>query len=170
MYVTFDDFVIRAGPRLLGSGRLILGERALAEDMVQEALILVYRSWASIRDPQATDAFAYRTLVRLCRRRLRSQWYRREIITSELPDLAEPPNDLVAARDAIRVAVRALPARQRETIALRFYSELSVAETAKAMRCSTGTVKSQTAKGMTTLRALLSPMLDSSSSTLQEPQ
>ena len=64
-YETFDDFARLGSPRLLGAARLLLGDRHIAEDLIQETLIRVYRSWSSIRVDAAIDSYAYRTLVRL---------------------------------------------------------------------------------------------------------
>jgi len=163
-YSDYDDFVARASPKLFGAARLIVPDRGLAEELLQDALILVYRSWSKIRDPHAIDAYAHRTLVRLCRRRIRMSRLHRELPSTDLPDLpdrAAPVDDLPEAQEFVRAAVHSLPERQRETIALRFYFALSIDDTAQAMRCSTGTVKSQTAKALATLRTRLTPLLQS---------
>jgi RNA polymerase sigma-70 factor (sigma-E family) len=158
-YETFDDFARLGSPRLLGAARLLLGDRQIAEDLTQETLIRVYRSWSSIRVDAAIDSYAYRTLVRLVHRRRRRGFHRREVPTAVVPDRVVDEVDGEVDGDhrapLVRAGLLELPARQRATLVLRFYVDLSVEDTAKAMRCTPGTVKSQTAKGLRNLKALM---------------
>lgn len=157
-YDGFDDFVLRGSPRLLASAVLLLGNRQAAEDLTQETLILVFRAWSTIRAAEAVDSYAYRTLVRLSHRYHRRASSRREFPTDQLPDQVAEVDDDYTNQDLINrvgACIPNLPARQRETLVLRFYAQLSVEETADAMACHTGTVKSQTAKGLSNLRQLI---------------
>jgi RNA polymerase sigma-70 factor (sigma-E family) len=158
-YGTFDDFARLGSPRLLGAARLLLGDPQIAEDLTQETLIRVYRSWSSIRVDAAIDSYAYRTLVRLVHRRMRG-FDRREVPTAVVPEQVAEEVDGGVDGDHrapwVRACLLELPARQRATLVLRFYADLSVEDTATAMRCSPGTVKSQTAKGLRNLKALMS--------------
>ncbi|MFI6831539.1 sigma-70 family RNA polymerase sigma factor [Kribbella sp. NPDC050241] len=154
-YETFDDFARVGSPRLLGAARLLLGDPQLAEDLTQETLIRVYRSWPSIRVDAAIDSYAYRTLVRLVHRRRMRGFHRREVPTSLVPDQVVGEVDSDHRAPLVRACLLELPARQRATLVLRFYADLSVEDTAKAMRCTPGTVKSQTAKGLRNLKALM---------------
>lgn len=157
-YDTFDDFVRRGSPRLLASAVLLLGDRQAAEDLTQETLIRVFRAWSSVRVAAAVDSYAYRTLVRLSQRHLRRSWIRREFPTDHLPDRVAEGDDEHPHQELgnlVGIRIRDLPRRQRETLVLRFYAQLSVEETATAMACQTGTVKSQTAKGLNNLRQLI---------------
>ena len=168
-YGTFDDFARLGSPRLLGAARLLLGDPQLAEDLTQETLIRVYRSWSSIRVDAAIDSYAYRTLVRLVHRRRMRGFHRREVPTAMVPEqvlhgvVAEGIGEVDGEADGdhraplLRACLLQLPARQRATLVLRFYADLSVEDTAKAMRCTPGTVKSQTAKGLRNLKALMTP-------------
>lgn len=160
----FDDFVVAASPRLLGSARLICGDRQIAEDLVQETLIRVCLHWSAIRDPASVTAYAYRTLVRLARRSARRLYHSREIPAGgdrELDRagpaaLSDDLADVDGAFATVRARLAALPTRQRQTLVLRYFADLSVETTAEIMQCSTGTVKSQTAKGLSALREQLS--------------
>ncbi|WP_328992368.1 SigE family RNA polymerase sigma factor [Kribbella sp. NBC_01245] len=156
-YADFDDFVARGSRRLLGTAHLLAENRHTAEDLTQEALIQVFRAWPSIRSTTAVDSYAYRTLIRQSRRRWRHRSRGHEVLMSDVPD--SPVSD-GARHDAdlsitVRERLAMLPKRQRETLTLRFYSDLSVEDTARVLGCSPGTVKSQTSKGLQNLRRLL---------------
>jgi len=155
----FDEFVVAASPQLLGTARLICGDSQLAEDLVQETLVRVCLHWASIRRSESATAYAYRTLVRLGTRSGRRLYRSREVPTGDtraFESLGVSPSAATAQdrddKSAIREHLMALPLKQRQTLVLRFYADLSVEATAEIMNCSTGTVKSQTAKGLASLR------------------
>ena len=111
--------------------------------------------WESIREGAAADAYVRRTITRqyVSRQRRPS---RREVVSAWLPEPPTSTPDLIDPREAQEVwgLVLALPARQRAAVALRFYEQLSVAETAEVLGCSTGTVKSNTSRGLAALRRL----------------
>lgn len=138
---------------------LICGDWHWADDLAQNAFIRLAAGWHRIRDRQALDAFVRTCLVRAYLAEARRVWRRRE---SSFADLPEPvggagPDDAetVTRRLAFAQALRKLPPRQRVTLVCRYYQGLDVAETAAALGCSEGTVKSQTARGLDTLRRLL---------------
>ncbi len=158
-YPEFETFVRRASPRLLGAARLIVGDAGSAEDLTQETLVRVYRAWPSIRELDAADAYAYRTLLRLGHRLQRSN-RRRDLLRLRFEGSDQGtagPAEVEGWEDFrfVRECLKRLPDRQRQTLALRFYADLSVETTANIMSCSPGTVKSQTAKGLNALRILL---------------
>lgn len=141
---------------------LICGDWHWAEDLTQAAFIRLAAAWRRIRDPQALDAFVRTCLVRAYLAETRRVWRRRE------RSVAEPP-ERAGADDAAETATRRLlfaralgqvPPRQRVTLVCRFYQGLDVTETAAALGCSEGTVKSQTARGLATLRRLLGDAID----------
>src|SRR5262249_47402283 len=72
--------------RTAGAARLLLGDPQIVEDVTQETLIRVYRSWSSIRVDAAIDSYAYRTLVRLVHRRRMRGFHRREVPTAVVPE------------------------------------------------------------------------------------
>ena len=118
----------------------------VAEDMVQATFVQLYVHWPRIRQ-ETVDAFARRALVNQCLSHLRK--HRKERLAADVPDVAvsaaEAPLDLVEA-------LSLLPDRQRAIVALRFLDDQSVAETARALDIAVGTVKSQTARALATLR------------------
>jgi RNA polymerase sigma-70 factor (sigma-E family) len=131
---------------------LVSGDVAKAEDVVQSALTSMYVSWSRVR-PETIDAYARRCVVNAAIDEHRRLFRRRE------QSFAEPPE--VAAIDAtsgdndrVLAMLRTLPASMRAAVVLRYVEGLSVAETADAMRCSEGNVKSQAARGLQHLREL----------------
>jgi RNA polymerase sigma-70 factor (sigma-E family) len=150
----FDQFVQRRSPELLRTAYLLTGDRGHAEDLLQTTLIRTARRWRAAR--AAPDAYARRVLVNLSRDRRRGLSRRPAEAALDEPNAAQADvTDQVAERDAVSRAVIKLPERQREVVALRFYLDLSVAETAAALRCSEGTVKSYTSRALATLKTAL---------------
>lgn len=136
---------------------LMCGDWHWAEDLTQTAFVRLAASWHRIRDPQALDAFVRTCLVRAYLAETRRVWRRRERTVAEPPDRAGADDDAEAStrRVLFAQALRRVPPRQRVTLICRFYQGLDVAETAAALGCSEGTVKSQTARGLAALRAVL---------------
>jgi RNA polymerase sigma-70 factor (sigma-E family) len=140
---------------------LMCGDWHWADDLAQSALIRLAAAWHRIRDPQALDAFVRTCLIRAYLSETRRVWRRRERPVADPPDLAATDDDAEAAtrRVVFAQALRQVPPRQRVTLVCRFYQGLDVAETAAALGCSEGTVKSQTARGLATLRRVLGDAL-----------
>lgn len=138
---------------------LLCGDWHRADDHAQAAFVALHRHWRRIRDRAALDAWMRRTLVRSMVDESRRPW-RRERATADPPDRAAAPDADVATRHVLVDALRGVPPRQRAVLVLRFLDGLGVAETAAALGCSPGTVKSQTAHGLAALRATLGDALD----------
>lgn len=138
----FTEFVHASWPGLYRTAFLLVGDRELAEDLAQTALAKTYAAWARIDDRCAAPAYARRTLVNTAASRFRKKGCRNELPSDELPELGHATDP--STRPAVLEALRRLPPRQRAVVVLRYYEDLSVAETADALGCSTGTVKSQT--------------------------
>ena len=158
VYDSFDDFARRGSAKLLGAARLLVDDPHTAEDVAQETLIRVYRAWSSIKVSTAVDSYAYRTLIRLASRRRQLARERREVTTAAIPDrivVAADTDGSSGLAAQVRALLPLLPPRQRDTLVLRFYADLSVESTAQAMHCSVGTVKSQTAKALRRLKELM---------------
>lgn len=159
---SFDAFVAARSPALLRTAYLLTRDHALAEDLVQTALAKSWFHWSRIREDNP-EPYVRRILVTTY-----SSWWRRrwtgEIPTEELPESAAPPGE---DRIDLWNAIGRLPRRQRAVVVLRFYEDLTEAETARVMGTSAGTVKSQTAKALAKLR--LDPALASSATTLETP-
>ena len=150
----FERFARQVSPALLRSAFLLTRDRGHAEDLLQMTLFRVARRWEEIEG--SPRAFAYRVLVNLSRDRRRNLG-RRPI---EAPSSAAPldvaardVSERVLERDVMTALVRRLPTRQREVIVLRFLVDLSVGETAAALGCSEGTVKSHTSRALASIRA-----------------
>lgn len=138
---------------------LLCGDWHRADDLAQTAFVALHRKWHTIREPKAIDAYVRRTLVRAMIDETRRPW-RRERAVEELPESPTTPGadgapERVATRHTLIEALRLLPPRQRAVLVLRYLEGLDVAETARAMGCRQGTVKSQTSHGLATLRTVL---------------
>jgi RNA polymerase sigma-70 factor (sigma-E family) len=153
----FTEFVRAHGDRLLRFARLLVPDAAEAEDVLQTALLRLTRHWS--RRLESPEAYVRAALVNLARDRGR----RRHLVPVPVqtdPDLlrTDPDHaDAVAARSQLDQVLAALPPRQRVAVVLRVVDGLSEAETAALMRCSPGTVKSNLARGLEKVRALLQP-------------
>ena len=143
----FRDLYVGRAPALRRTAFLLCGDWQLAEDLVQVTFEKVYASWSRLREPEAV---LRRTLVRCWVDETRRP-HRRE---RPVPDVPEHPAP-VTEREPLEVALAAVPPRQRACLVLRFYDDLSVAETARLLGCTEGTVKSQTSRGLEALRAAM---------------
>jgi RNA polymerase sigma-70 factor (sigma-E family) len=153
----FEAFVERGSARLLRSAFLLTGDRELAQDLLQAVLIRTARRWEVAS--RAPDAYAHRVLVNLLhdRRRLLGRRVTERPLDDrgeQLHPVPDPAGSLVD-RFALMEAVRQLPQRQREVLVLRFFADLSVAETADAIGASPGTVKTHTSRALATLRVAM---------------
>ena len=133
---------------------LLSGDWFLADDLVQDALIRIYGVWPRVERSGDVGAYARRVLVNLYLDYRRRPW-RRERPTDQIPDRATPADDGVGDRDKLLAALRQVPPRQRAVLVLRFWEDLSIAQTANTLGTSAGNVKSQTSRGLTALRAAL---------------
>jgi RNA polymerase sigma-70 factor (sigma-E family) len=149
----FTAFVRDRGDALLRYARLLEPDPAAAEDILQIALMRVLRHWPRRLD--APDAYARATILNLVRDRAR----RRHLVAvpaeagRDMTGDGPGPIDALIAQERLEGLLGALPPRQRVTVVLRVIEGLSEAETAAAMDCSTGTVKSNLARGLAKLRA-----------------
>jgi len=149
----FRDYIGSRLDRLRRTAFLMCGDWHTADDVVSTAVLKVYQDWRRISRMEHLDAYVRRAVVNAWLDERRRPW-RRERSVPELPPRAHPADDhSVHDRIAILEHLDALPARRRAVIVLRFYCDLSVEETAQVLDCSPGTVKSQTARALDTLRA-----------------
>lgn len=155
----YVEFVETMGPRLRRTAYLICGDWHRAEDAVQEALYKLYLSWAKVDRSGNPAAYARRVVVNTTLDGRRRPW-RREVPTDELPDqaMAGDPGGQHAARDELGAVLAEVPPRQRACVVLRYYEDLSIEQTADILGCSAGTVKSQAARGLETLRHALAQL------------
>ena len=138
---------------------LLLHDRGLAEEIVQDAYVALHGRWRRLRDADKAVGYLRVTVVNRCRSALRH----RKVVAAHLA-AARPPADAPSAeagaidrltQDAVVAALRKLPTRQREAIVLRYYADLSEADTAEAMGVSRGAVKSHTSRGVAALKQTL---------------
>lgn len=135
---------------------LITGDRALAEDLVQDAFVRLAGRLLHLRDPHGFQAYLRKTVVNLANAHFRRRKVERRYLERESglrPSSPEAPD--VPTREAMRAALLELPIRHRTAIVLRFYEDLSEADVAQLMRCRPGTVRSLVSRGMERLRPLM---------------
>lgn len=151
-----DDLYRREASALLGMMVAFLGDRATAEDVVQEAFARVHRRWSTI-DPIKAPAYLRTTAFNVARSGLR----RRAVSRAFRPDPVQPVGDasdlVVLAEDqrALITAVRRLPLRQRECIVLRYFSDLPETEVAEILGISRNSVKTHVRRGLSALERAL---------------
>jgi RNA polymerase sigma-70 factor (sigma-E family) len=150
----FDLYVRTHAQALCRSAFLLTGDRHRAEDLVQAALAKAALRWEHIVTRGDPAPYVRTVMVRTAIAWRRRRWHG-EVPTSSLPQSTATEHGWSADRRDLLHALLRVPARQRAVLVLRFYEDLSVADTALAMGCSVGTVKSQTAKGLAHLRTLL---------------
>jgi RNA polymerase sigma-70 factor, ECF subfamily len=151
----FREFVTGRSPALLRTAYLLGGDWATAEDLLQVALTKTYLAWLRLGTIEAIEPYARRVLVNTATSWWRRRWHG-ERPTDVLPDMpASDGLDERLERDRLWRHVVTLPARQRAVLVLRFYEDQSEAETARLLGVSVGTVKSQCARALASLRARL---------------
>lgn len=153
--LSFADFCALEYPRLVGALDLYTGDRALAEDLAQEALEKAFRRWDDVVCLESPGGWTYRVAINLSRshfrrenrgRRLRPQLIRRE------DTIAPDPSIDFGNRLPVHRALQDLPEREREAIVLRYYLDMTVAETAWAMKASPDAVRGLTKRAFVRLR------------------
>jgi len=125
-------------------------------DLAQATLTQLYVHWGRVQAATHPDAYARAVLVRESIHERRSVWVKRVSLSGTVTGPPAAAVDQDAVLD-LRAAVAALPPRQRATLVLRFYCDLNVDQAAEILGCSPGTVKSQTAKALDTVRRALTP-------------
>jgi RNA polymerase sigma-70 factor (sigma-E family) len=150
-----EYFAARSGA-MRGTAYLLCGDWHRAEDLVQTAFTKLYLHWHRVQRHEALDPYVRQVLVRTYIDDRRRGWFRREQ-TQEAP--VERPAAEGSADDRLMLirALAQVPPRQRAVLVLRYWEDQSVEDVAAALGCSTGTVKSQAARGLDNLRDLVSP-------------
>jgi RNA polymerase sigma-70 factor (sigma-E family) len=157
----FERYVGLRQHALLRTAVLLTGDLATAEDLLQTSLARLYLAWHRVERQEAMDAYVRRIMVNQYTTWWRRTWRHRE--TSVDPATLLPSQrsttagaDLeVVERVALWRVVQMLPPRQRATVVLRYYEDLSEAQTAEVMGCSVGTVKAASSRALARLRPLL---------------
>jgi len=156
----FTEFVEVRSSSLFRTAYLMVGDHQLAQDLLQEALVKTLLAWPRLRDHATVEAYTRRIIVTTS-----ISWRRRrsfhERPSDALPEAAGPdPVDALVTHDEVLAALATLPARQRAAVVLRYYEDLTEAQTAESMGCSVGTVKSQVAAGLKKLRSSMDQAFD----------
>ncbi|WP_082131560.1 SigE family RNA polymerase sigma factor [Cellulomonas sp. FA1] len=138
---------------------LTAGDGHTAEDVVQATLTSLYVAWPRVRLADDRSAYVRRALLNAFTDEMRARARRREDLRSEPPDDAVPLGAVDPDMLLLYDALRELPDRMRATVVLRYFHDLSVQDTARTLRCTQGTVKSQTARALDKLRVRLGPTL-----------
>jgi RNA polymerase sigma-70 factor (sigma-E family) len=146
-------FCRREWPRLVGSLSLFTGDGDLAQELAQETLARVCRDWRKVSRLDVPGAWAHRVALNLARSHYRHRAVVRRVDSRlEAPAQTDDPDRATAI--AVRNAVARLPIRQRTALVLRYFADLSVAETAETMQCPQGTVKTLTREAIRALRTM----------------
>ncbi|HWJ83020.1 MAG TPA: SigE family RNA polymerase sigma factor [Nocardioides sp.] len=150
----YVEFVTARRDHLRRVAFALCGDWHRADDLLQIALVKLYVAWPRVRRHGSEEAYVRTILVRASIDEARRPW-RREQPTDLLPDRAAPEGTAPGERQELLAALGALPPQQRAAVVLRHWLGLSVADTAREMSLSEGTVKSHTSRGLAALRTAL---------------
>lgn len=152
----FTDFAAAKQRSLLRAAYLMVGDEALAQDLVQEALTKTYVAWPRLRRTESAEAYARRAITTTAIGWFRRRGWTAERTTPAPPERPETGHADTVTRDAwLWQALLRLPPRQRAAVVLRYYEDLTEAQTAEALGCAVGTVKSQVSAALRSLRTHL---------------
>ena len=152
----YSDYVAAHLPRLHRLAYLLCRDPDRADDIVQNAIIKLYRHWRRASAAESLDSYVRAIVVRTFLDEQRLRWATVRLLgrPQDMPEAAAPVPDTETGI-VVHAALTRLPPRQRVALVLRFLYDLSTDDTAAAMSCSTGNVKRLTADGLTRLRGLL---------------
>lgn len=149
----FAGFYHSHYPRLVGSLVLYTGDREFAMDLAQEALARAYRDWKKVSGLESPVGWLHRVAFNLANSAFRRRLVERRFLARSAGSTQDMHHDPDAGEAvAVRRAVAKLPRRQKTALVLRYYADMSVAETAKAMDCAEGTVRALTSQALAALR------------------
>ncbi|MGW5876789.1 SigE family RNA polymerase sigma factor [Nocardiopsis terrae] len=148
----FSRYVSERGPALLRMARSLTNNHADAEDLLQAALVKTFLAWGRIANPRARDGYVRRAMVNT----QISEWRRTHLDvypTDEIPEQrVDDPTWRSDLADVVGRAIERLPRRQRATVVLRYYDDLTEAQIAERMGVTIGTVKSTLSRAVDKLR------------------
>jgi RNA polymerase sigma-70 factor (sigma-E family) len=148
----FDRLVERESAALQRLAWGLTGDRAGAEDLVQAALERVWTRWHRVQDKNESGGYARRVIVSIFLTSRRRRWWA-EHATASPPDRGvSDETDAIVVRQSVIAALTGLPIKQRAVIVLRYLDDRTEAQTAEALGCSIGTVKSHTSRALAALR------------------
>lgn len=142
---------------LLRFASLMAPEDGMAEDLVQEAFVRLYKSWGRIRDPEKVPAYLRSTVANLARGRGRRLGVAQRNRPAPAPDASSAEEGALRdeSRNEVVAVLRTLPGRQRECLVLRYYEGLNETEIAQTLGISVGSVRTHTSRGMATMQKRL---------------
>jgi RNA polymerase sigma-70 factor (sigma-E family) len=146
-----DELYRAHAPDALRLAYLLTGDRGLAEDLAQDAFVKVFGRFHDLRNRDAFWWYLRRTIVNLSRSHFRRRRVERAWLERQHVDEAQSDPD-VGERERLRAALQLLRPEQRAAIVLRYFEDLSEADTAQALGVAVGTVKSMVSRGMERLR------------------
>ena len=149
----FAAYMTARQPSLLRTAYLLSGDRHTAEDLVQTAFAKLYLSWDRVQRRELVDGYVRRILVNEHNSLWRRPFKRREVVSHDLPDTHASDRHDHGESAALWEFVQTLPRKQRAVIVLRYYEDLSEAETAAVLGISVGTVKSQASRALAAMRS-----------------
>jgi RNA polymerase sigma-70 factor (sigma-E family) len=163
----FEEFVLGRQATMFRVAVLLTGDHGHAEDLLQSALERTYQHWHRVAAAGNPDAYVRRMMVNLANDRWRSK---RHVVEQCIDTVACPAEqdwhvELTESRDLVIRALRTVPIRMRTVLVLRYFEDLSEAETAAVLGCSVGAVKSQASRGLAKLRTIVAPQADLASAT-----
>ncbi len=150
----FREFARARALLLRRTAYLLCGDWHFAEDLVQNTLVKLYRVWPKITRRGPVDNYARQVLLRCWLDEQRRPWRRRERRDGVVPDQPVSAPETGISGPLLR-ALAEVPPKQRAAVVLRYCADLPAAEVADVLRCSEGTVRSQAARGLETLRGVL---------------
>lgn len=163
----YVEYVTGQLPALRRLAYVLCGDSHHADDLVQQTITKLYIRWRKISDVEHLDQYVRTMVVRAFVDEKRRPWARVGLM-AQLPDRPDPRagvDERVTEAMAVRAALARVPNRQQTVLIMRFLCDMTVEDVAVALDCSTGTVKSQTSRGLATLRRLLT---DSTSTVRKE--
>jgi RNA polymerase sigma-70 factor (sigma-E family) len=150
----YVEYVTGRLPMLRRLAYLLCGDEHRADDLVQQAITKLYLRWDRVSAVEHVDQYVRAMLVRGFIDERRRSWARVGLV-AHVPDTPVQPDERVEDWLVLRAALSRAPRRQQAVLVLRFLCDLSVEEVAAALGCTEGTVKSQTSRGLATMRRLL---------------
>jgi RNA polymerase sigma-70 factor (sigma-E family) len=149
----YREYVVGRMEVMRRTAYLLCRDWHMTDDLVSITIAKLYRHWPRLSGAPGLDSYVRKMLLRTWLDEKRRPWFRREQVTEELPELPTSQEFAVVGRAQLLDLLDGLPPKRRAAVVLRLYLDLSVEETAEILGCSAGTVKSQTARGLDTLRA-----------------
>jgi RNA polymerase sigma-70 factor (sigma-E family) len=156
----FTAYVAARARLLRRSAYLLCGDWHRAEDLTQSALTKVYLAWSKVSRADIVDGYVRTVLVRTYLDEERRRWRKERPTSDPLDGIRTDPSTQTDQRLDLLAALATLPPKQRAAVVLRCWEDLPIAEVARALDCSEGTVKSQTSRGLAALRDVLAPGFD----------